>query len=129
METNNIQLLEKEIISKSKNGRLTCTSAFEIVSKNKINPEIIGKAADKLKIKLSKCQLGLFGHKPENKIKPAESIDSNIETAILKFVDDNRIACEKVWHIADELNLKKIEVSKACEAMSIRIKPCQLGAF
>jgi hypothetical protein len=42
---------------------------------------------------------------------------------------DGRLPCAEAWRIADERNLKKMDVSSAVEALEIKIKPCQLGAF
>jgi hypothetical protein len=44
-------------------------------------------------------------------------------------MEDDRISCKSAWNVATRLNLAKIDVSNACEALGIKICKCQLGAF
>lgn len=52
--------LEKRLLSMSKDNRLNCSSAFAIARSLGIPPGEVGKAANKLDIKISNCQLGCF---------------------------------------------------------------------
>lgn len=52
--------LEEEIKSSLVNGKLPCAVAFKIAKKFKVSPKDIGDAANRLKIKISACQLGCF---------------------------------------------------------------------
>ena len=52
--------LEAKVKSSLVDGKLTCAVAFKIVRELKVNPLEVGKAADRLSIKLSGCQLGCF---------------------------------------------------------------------
>ena len=111
-------------------GQLACARVFKIASASGVSPSEAGKTLDLLNIKLAKCQLGLFGYTPDKSIvKPAESVSPELESAIRSRLADERLACAQAWQIADELNLKKLDVSCAAEALGIKIKPCQLGAF
>jgi hypothetical protein len=93
-------------------------------------PAAIGAAADRLGIRLVKCQLGLFGYSPQKKIVQAPAAaDPALETAIREKLENGRLACRHAWEIAAALHVPKMAVSAACEAMQIKIKPCQLGAF
>jgi hypothetical protein len=110
--------------------QLACARVFKIASTSGVSASEAGKTLDLLKIKLTKCQLGLFGYTPDKSIvKPAEQVSPELESAIRSRVEDERLACVQAWQIADELHLKKLEVSCAAEALGIKIKPCQLGAF
>jgi len=60
-------LLDKEILNRNTDNELSCVAAFEIAGKLHIPAKDIGEAADKLNIRLGKCQLGLFGYKPDKK--------------------------------------------------------------
>jgi len=85
---------------------------------------------DLLKIRLVKCQLGLFGYTPDKSIvKPAEKVSPELESAIRSRLEDERLPCVAAWQLADEFSLKKLDVSCAAEALGLKIKPCQLGAF
>jgi len=44
-------------------------------------------------------------------------------------MNDEKLSCAAAWEIAGSLNISRTKVASACEAMGIKIKPCQLGAF
>jgi LAO/AO transport system kinase len=52
--------LERRLSSASKENRIPCSSALAIAKSLNIPAREVGKAANKLKIKISKCQLGCF---------------------------------------------------------------------
>ncbi len=54
------RLLEEELKASSVDGRLPCALAFGISKKLKVSPREIGDMASRLRIKISKCQLGCF---------------------------------------------------------------------
>jgi PIN domain nuclease of toxin-antitoxin system len=122
--------LEQEIIKHAGNNELSCATAFEIAGKLNVRVKDIGEAADRLKVRLVKCQLGLFGYKPDKKIvKAAETVSAELKAAIGKCLEDERLTCIKAWEVAAQLKIQKLPVSCACEALKIKIKECQLGAF
>jgi len=104
--------------------------AFEIVKTLQVSPEAVGKNVDMLDFKLAKCQLGLFGYQPEKKIvKPQDTVDEKLKDAIVDALVQERLSCKIAWEIASRLQIPKMTVSNVCEAMGIKIKNCQLGAF
>lgn len=118
------------VLANAKEGELTCAVAFKIAAELKIQPAEVGKAVDLLDIRLIKCQLGLFGYKPEKKIVKAKfTEDSDLEKAIRAALSGEKLACREAWDIARRFQIPKMAVSNACEALKIKIKPCQLGAF
>lgn len=109
---------------------IPCAVAFKISSELDVAPALVGKAADLLELRLGKCQMGLFGYKPNKRIvKPAETVSEELETCIGRELADNRLSCKKAWEIAKKLGLTKMAVSSACERLGIKINICQLGAF
>ena len=52
--------LEEEIKASLVEGKLPCAVAFKIAKKLKVAPKEVGDAANRLKIKISSCQLGCF---------------------------------------------------------------------
>ena len=52
--------LEEEIKASLVEGKLPCAVAFKIAKKIKVAPKEVGDAANRLKIKISSCQLGCF---------------------------------------------------------------------
>jgi hypothetical protein len=111
-------------------GELACAVAFRLVAELQKPPSAIGEAADVLGIRLVKCQLGLFGYTPEKKIvRTASAVDSGLQEAIGRRLENGRLPCVAAWDLADAFKMSRMEVSAACEALGVKIKPCQLGAF
>jgi hypothetical protein len=122
--------MDAKITARSKDGELPCAVAFDLADQLCISPAVVGKVADRLKISLIKCQLGLFGYKPEKKIVEKPDVtDPAIEAAIRDALVNDRLPCQAAWKIAKTLNTGKMTVSNTCETLSIKIKSCQLGAF
>jgi hypothetical protein len=129
-EQSNEDKIEKILLQESKDGELPCAIAFDIADKHQTSPAVIGECADRLKIRLVKCQMGLFGYQPEKKIvKPSVEVGAELGVQIEEALIVDRLPCASAWNIAEKLGVAKMEVSSACEAMGIKIKPCQLGAF
>jgi len=122
--------LKKAIASRLVNGALSCTAAFDLAREFGVAPGFVGAAADALDIHLLECQLGLFGYKPEKKIvKPLETVEPEFEKAIRSALVNDRLPCRSAWDIAERFQVAKMTVSAACEALGVKIRPCQLGAF
>ena len=109
---------------------MLCAVAFDIAKELGVSPAAVGRSADLMNYRLIKCQLGLFGYSPNKKIvRAAETVDEVLEKTLQQSQENNCLACRSAWEIADRLQLRKMAVSNACEALGIKIKPCQLGAF
>ena len=124
------QQLMDTIHARLQSGKLPCAVAFDIAKQNQMLVKKIGQTADSAGIRLSKCQLGLFGYPPENKIiKSLDTVEPELQSAINEVQKDNVIQCADIWDIAKKMGMKKLHVSCACETMALKIKGCQLGAF
>lgn len=111
-------------------GELPCAVAFRLVAELEKPPAAIGEAADLLGFRLVKCQLGLFGYTPEKKIvTAAAAVDPGLEDAIRGRLEDGRLPCREAWSLAADFKMTRMGVSAACEALGLKVKPCQLGAF
>ena len=122
--------IKEKIFSHTKNSELPCAVAFKIAKELGVSAEKVGKTADLLNVRLTKCQLGLFGYTPEKKIiKPKNTIDPTIDSAIQKASVDNRLPCENAWDIAASFRVPRMTISSACESLGMKIDKCQLGAF
>ena len=116
--------------TKSINGEMPCAVAHKISQELNVSPEEVGFTVDALELRLVKCQLGLYGYRPQKRIvTPAESVSKELEEAIRESMVEDRLTCEKAWEIAKRFKLPKMEISSACEALKIKISSCQLGAF
>ena len=51
---------EKEILAKSKGGKIPCAVCFKLAEECEISKREMGKILDEMKIKVSQCQLGCF---------------------------------------------------------------------
>lgn len=116
--------------NKTSNGEIACAVAFQIAEELKVPPADIGKTMDLMELKLFKCQLGLFGYGPDKKKVTSKPPENRLmEEAIQSALVDTKLACRDAWNIASKFKVPKMAVSAACEALNIKIKPCQLGAF
>lgn len=121
----------RDVLSKRASKReLPCAVAFAVAKELDMLPHAVGRAADLLELRLVKCQLGLFGYRPEKSIiPPAQSVHPDLGKAILAGLVNDGLPCKTAWDISQQLGIRKMKVSAACDAMGIKIKPCQLGAF
>ena len=116
-------------------GQLPCAKAFAIAKQLGVEPIKVGQEADALEIRLSKCQLGLFGYGPKaegkhRRVKPMQNVLPDLAQEIRAAVGPNgKLTCLAAWRIAAEMHLPKQHVSDAVEGLGVRIAPCQLGAF
>ncbi len=123
-------VLRDGLLKRAADRKLPCAIAFDVAELLGVSPDEVGRAADLLELRLVKCQLGLFGYRPKKSIvKPAASVSPELEKAILAGLIDDRLPCKTTWKIAKRLGIQKMKVSAACDAMGIKIRPCQLGAF
>jgi hypothetical protein len=122
--------IKDEILKRVKAKELPCAVAFAIAKDLGVSAGEVGKTVDLMDMKLSKCQMGLFGYKPEKKIvKPLNDFSQEINDAIDTALVDGCLPCKKAWDIASKLKVSKMTISSTCEAREIKIKSCQLGAF
>jgi hypothetical protein len=122
--------ISQEIQVRLRKDALACAVAFDIAGKLGCTPAEVGRTADLLHISLVKCQLGLFGYKPQKKIVDSRMPqEPALGDAIRDGLVDDRLPCKTAWRIAAQFGVPKMTVSSACEALGVKIKPCQLGAF
>jgi len=111
-------------------NKISCAKLFEIVNNYTVFPDIVGIAMNQQNIKITHCQLGLFGYPDGKKIIKAESVPQGLEDQIYFYLEeDDKLPCIAAWDIAAELKISKSEVVGACEKLGIKIGHCQLGAF
>ncbi len=122
--------ISEALKKKISDGRITCTAVHKIAENLNVSPDEVGKAADLLEVRLSKCQLGLFGYGKQKKIiNPAEKISQELEKVIKESTVDGRISCAACWKAAEKTICSKLDVSEACETIKVKISSCQIGAF
>ena len=124
------QQLAGPIMQASSNGKLACASAHRLAKAQNCSPKQIGTQADLLELRITQCQLGLFGHaKGKKNFNPDARMTPQLKERILECQSDGTIACSTCWELAGEFKMSKLDMGSACEQIEIRIKPCQLGVF
>ncbi len=118
------------IQERSREGKLRCGNAFRVAEELNVTPLDVGRAADAIDVRLSHCQLGLFGYNGEERIiQPAEEVPAEVEQAIDEGLVLGRLPCAVAWAIAQRFDLRKPDVANVAERLDIHIGQCQLGAF
>ena len=62
-------------------------------------------------------------------VTPQHTVTEDLKNAISDALVQGRLPCKSAWDIALRFKMHKMKVSGACEAMGVKIKHCQLGAF
>lgn len=122
--------IPEKVKEKVSGDDITCAAAHGIAEALEVSPSEVGTAVDLMEIRIVKCQLGLFGYSPQKRIvEPADSVAPELEQAIRAGLVNDRLPCATSWKIAEDMGLGRMEVAAACEALEIKVTPCQLGAF
>jgi hypothetical protein len=118
---------------KTKDGRLSCAAGEKISRDLGVKISEVGVTADLLEIKINKCQLGLFGYgeKPNlgKDISAKGPVSEELKKALEGAVKNGEITCAVLWMTADRLGATRKAAASACDALKIKIRMCQLGAF
>jgi hypothetical protein len=136
------QRIKQAMLERLEDGQLPCNQAFAIAQSLDVEPLSVGMTANDSGIRISRCQLGLFGYGPkaEGKHKIVHAMDKVPErlAARLRAEAETRrqsggaaqgITCAAVWRAADGLGYPRLEASSAVEAMGLKVTRCQLGCF
>ncbi len=127
--------LSAEIRGRVLDGTLSCAEAFAVADGAGVAPLDAGRTADLLKVKLSHCQLGLFGYPGRGKGWDRSggglgSAPDGLEAAIKRRAGrEARVACADLWELAELYGVPRILAGDVADRMGIRIVACQLGAF
>ncbi len=111
-------------------GKITCEAAHEVAQALNVAPLDIGVAIDLLEVKISVCQLGLFGYGPQRKAAVSGAdLPSQMKAAIEAASVDNHLSCAAAWDIAKRLGVARTAVMSACDQLKVKLSSCQLGTF
>ena len=123
------------IRARLEDGRLTCPAAFAVADEVACPPSAVGETADALTIKLTACQLGLFGFPGHAKGWAAAGVASlpvaeGLEQAIRDERDEQgEIGCVELWRLAVRFDVSRMQLGYVTDRLGIPIRRCQLGAF
>ena len=123
--------LETHVRGASKDNRITCKSAQGLAQKLSIPMSQVGRVVDLLEIKITECQLGVFGTGKENKAPDPQSEELNnlLNKQLSQVTADKQLSCTDAWKVAQETKFSRSQVRAACDSLGIKIVFCQLGAF
>jgi hypothetical protein len=118
------------LAARSPREEISCAEAEKLAAELAVSLADVGRTLDAREVRIVRCQLGLFGYNGKGKaVTPAPHVEAAMRAAIAAALADGRLPCRAAWDIAGRLGVPRMAVSCACEALGIRIKPCQLGAF
>jgi hypothetical protein len=126
--------LHQAMLENLVDGQLPCNQAHAIAENLDIEPLQVGFAANETDIRISRCQLGLFGYGPKAEgkhkiVHPMDDVPERLAARLRAGANRDSITCNAVWAVADKLGYKRIEASSAVEAMGLKVSRCQLGCF
>jgi len=124
--------LERAIRPALVDDKLPCAQAFAVAVEQRVAPMKIGEEATRLGIRISRCQLGLFGYEEQGEkrvVQPTASVSTSLREAIQARLVEGRLPCRAAWEIAEEHDLPKLQVANTVEGLKLRISACQLGCF
>ncbi|MCK4570351.1 hypothetical protein KAT84_00230 [Candidatus Bipolaricaulota bacterium] len=124
--------IESTVLSSLRDARLPCAFAFRIADENGWTPAQVGAEADRLDVRISRCQLGLFGYdsfRQKGFVQRFAAVPGDVTVSLRAVEVDEGIACAALWRIAEEHGLPRVAIACAAETIGLRITPCQLGCF
>ena len=113
-------------------GRIPCACACEIAHVCGVLPTAVGQVADNEGIRISECQLGLFGYEAYGEkrwVRRLTTIPRALEGEIQAAQVGERLPCAAAWRLADARGLPRPLMGSVSETLNVRISECQLGCF
>ena len=115
-------------------GDLPCAVAHYIAADLGVAPIEVGNTANEIDVRITMCQLGLFGYavkgKPAYRIfKAWTDLPEGLAAAMQAAASEGRISCAALWKLGKQFDLSRHEMGNAAEGLGLKVKPCQLGCF
>lgn len=105
------------------NGALSCINAFKVAKLIGKEPKHMAQIAREMKIKISNCELGVFGKLEFN------DMNEDIFNILKKRSHNSKIECEVAWKISQEKGKAINNVGATIKNSGIKVSNCQLGCF
>ena len=116
-------------------GQIPCAAAHRIAEELGVKPLQVGEQADEIGIRISRCQLGLFGYTLKKGtpgyrvVKKLDDPPDAASASVRKAAAHGRIPCLTLWRLAREYGLTKRDMGNIAETLELKVTPCQLGCF
>lgn len=119
---------------RARDGKLSCADGHKIAAVVGVSPLTVGRTADALGIRLTRCQLGLFGFPDKQGWKAARvdthPIPEGLTEAISAARDEGgNLTCKRAWELAAEFRVSRLQIGYLADQLGIHFVSCQLGAF
>jgi hypothetical protein len=131
-----VQAVRDEIRScLDENGQIHCESAHRIAGQLGVEPLRVGEQADEIEIRITRCQLGLFGHAAKKGmpgyrlVKKLDNPPEQAAASVKKAADHGKISCLALWRLAAQGGLTRQDMGNIAETLEFKVTPCQLGCF
>jgi hypothetical protein len=127
--------LERALFRAAAQNELSCADAHLIAARYDLSPERLAAIiAEDGRLRFDRCQLGLFGYGPKAEgrskiVLAATNLPPNMVADLQSAATDGRIACATVWDIALRHRYPRLGVANVCQALGLKVSPCQLGCF
>ena len=113
---------------------MPCIAAHAVAWETGSTPQQVADVLNDLGIRVTQCQLGLFGYGPKAEgksklVRPMPAIDPELKARLEAKAPKGAISCRAIWDIADELRIERLVVGNTADALGLRITPCQLKCF
>lgn len=116
-------------------GNLPCAAALELAESLGVPPIEIGQTADRLRVHLDRCQLGLFrfpgrGKGWEQAGVAALPLPDGLEKALQDASNQRgEISCDRLCQEARRFGAPRIQAGWLADRLGLKIRDCPLGAF
>jgi len=116
-------------------GYLPCLFALAIAHELGVSPLEVGHTATATGVRISRCQLGLFGYGPkaEGKSKIVQAmpqVPGDLAARLRAALNPaGHLTCAAAFAVAQEAQRPRLEIANASQALDIHVTECQLGCF
>ena len=127
-----MQARETAIQDAQNDSKLPCAVAHRLARENSWSPAQVGEEATRLEVKITFCQLGLFGYRAFGQKGPMQRfsrVPEEVAAAIRAVAADGKVPCDALWKIAEARGLPRVSIGCAAETLDLKVSPCQLGCF
>jgi hypothetical protein len=105
------------------NGALSCINAFKVAKLIGMEPKNIAQIARDMKIKITNCELGVFG-----KLE-FDEMNEDIFDLLKKRSNNSKVDCEVAWKISQEKGKAISNIGATIKNSGLKVSNCQLGCF
>jgi hypothetical protein len=116
-------------------GHLPCLFALAIAHELGVSPLEVGHTANATGVRISRCQLGLFGYGPKSEgkskiVQAMPQVPDDLATRLRAALNQaGHLTCAAAFAVAQEAQRPRLEIANAAQALDIHITACQLGCF